>query len=257
MVGLPGLELDDSTQSLIQNHGINNFILFKRNVAGPQQLRSLCKALYSACLNQGLKPPLISIDQEGGTVTRLPPPFTQFPDASELARAVDRADVVRVVPYPTVRDAQRGPDGEVTHVPTAELAVAVEASVAAVGQLRGGLDDELTAVEQPLLALLARIEGALEFSDDEDMDTDAFILEYRGQLTDGLSLLASARHDDNSDFDDKTTGRLSAAWQATYDNDALHFRVVVQDSEHLQTKGIEELWDTLTAALERKLAAGR
>jgi vitamin B12 transporter len=57
---------------------------------------------------------------------------------------------------------------------------------------------------------------ATDFGDpnrDEDIDTDAFILEYRGQLTDTLSVLASARNDDNSDFDDKTTGRLSAAWQ--------------------------------------------
>ncbi|MDJ0879076.1 MAG: TonB-dependent receptor [Halieaceae bacterium] len=57
---------------------------------------------------------------------------------------------------------------------------------------------------------------ATDFGDpnrDEDIDTDSFIVEYRGQLTDTLSVLASARHDDNSDFDDKTTGRVSAAWQ--------------------------------------------
>ncbi len=59
---------------------------------------------------------------------------------------------------------------------------------------------------------------ATEFGDpnrDEDIDTNSFIVEYRGQLTDSLSVLASARNDDNSDFDDKTTGRLSAAWQVT------------------------------------------
>ncbi len=59
---------------------------------------------------------------------------------------------------------------------------------------------------------------ATEFGDpnrDEDIDTNSFIVEYRGQLTDTLSVLASARNDDNSDFDDKTTGRLSAAWQVT------------------------------------------
>lgn len=57
---------------------------------------------------------------------------------------------------------------------------------------------------------------ATDFGDpnrDEDIDTNSFIVEYRGQLTDTLSVLASARNDDNSDFDDKTTGRLSAAWQ--------------------------------------------
>ncbi len=48
---------------------------------------------------------------------------------------------------------------------------------------------------------------------DEDIDTDSFIVEYRGQISENLSVQASARNDDNSDFDDKTTGRISAAWQ--------------------------------------------
>ena len=87
MIGLPGLILDDSTMDLIKDFGINNFIYFKRNVAGPGQLEHLSKALNKACQDNGLPPPLISIDQEGGTVTRLPPPFTQFPDARILAES--------------------------------------------------------------------------------------------------------------------------------------------------------------------------
>jgi vitamin B12 transporter len=58
--------------------------------------------------------------------------------------------------------------------------------------------------------------GPVGFGDpnrDEDMNTDSYILEYRGELTSALSVLASARFDDNSDFDDKTTGRISAAWR--------------------------------------------
>jgi vitamin B12 transporter len=58
--------------------------------------------------------------------------------------------------------------------------------------------------------------GPIGFGDpnrDEDMDTDSWILEYRGELTSTLSILASARVDNNSDFDDKTTGRISAAWR--------------------------------------------
>ncbi len=87
MVGIPGLTLDDSTLHLIQEFGINNFIYFKRNVASPEQLEQLSKALNRACRDNGLLPPLIAIDQEGGTVARLPPPFTQFPDARMLAES--------------------------------------------------------------------------------------------------------------------------------------------------------------------------
>ena len=58
--------------------------------------------------------------------------------------------------------------------------------------------------------------GPIGFGDpnrDEDIDTDSFIAEYRGELGDSISFLASVRHDDNSDFDDKTTGRISGAWR--------------------------------------------
>jgi beta-N-acetylhexosaminidase len=89
MVGLPGLTLDDSTLHLIQQYGINNFIYFKRNVESREQLEHLSRKLQKACSDKGLPPPLIAIDQEGGTVARLPPPFTQFPDARLLAEAVE------------------------------------------------------------------------------------------------------------------------------------------------------------------------
>jgi beta-N-acetylhexosaminidase len=85
MVGLPGIELDDSTLRLIREQRINNFIIFKRNVETPAQLKKLCASLKDACLSEELPPPLISIDQEGGTVARLSAPFTRFPDARKLA----------------------------------------------------------------------------------------------------------------------------------------------------------------------------
>lgn len=91
MVGLPGTSLDKSTLDLVRTQRINNFILFARNVESPDQLRSLTSSLRQACRNEGLAPPLISIDQEGGSVSRLPAPFTQFPDARLLAGADDPA----------------------------------------------------------------------------------------------------------------------------------------------------------------------
>ncbi|MBA3004149.1 MAG: beta-N-acetylhexosaminidase [Desulfurivibrio sp.] len=88
MVGLPGTELDDSTRNLIKSYGINNFILFKRNAENPEQIRTLCLGLVDACRAAGLDAPLISIDQEGGTVARLKAPhFTEFPDARALAES--------------------------------------------------------------------------------------------------------------------------------------------------------------------------
>lgn len=89
MVGLPGLTLDDSTRQLINEEGVSNFIIFARNIENPGQLKKLCRALAAACRTAGLPASLISIDQEGGSVTRLPEPWTRFPDARLLAESAD------------------------------------------------------------------------------------------------------------------------------------------------------------------------
>ncbi len=81
MAGLPGLDLDASTRHLIDRYGVNHFILFRRNVESEEQLVRLSHDLVHYCRQQGLAEPLIAIDQEGGTVARLPEPFAQFGDA--------------------------------------------------------------------------------------------------------------------------------------------------------------------------------
>ena len=89
MAGLPGKELDDSTRRLIAENGVSSFIIFSRNVENPAQLKELCGDLAAECSANGLPKPLIAIDQEGGTVTRLPAPWTRFPDARLLAESND------------------------------------------------------------------------------------------------------------------------------------------------------------------------
>ena len=58
--------------------------------------------------------------------------------------------------------------------------------------------------------------GPVGFGDpnrDEDISADSFVFEYSGDITPAFALLASARTDRNSDFRNKTTGRVSAAWR--------------------------------------------
>lgn len=95
MIGIPGLELDDSTRALICDEGVHNFILFRRNVRDQRQLASLCQALREACLARSLPRPLIAIDQEGGRVARLPPPFTLFDEPRYLAERPDCLALLR------------------------------------------------------------------------------------------------------------------------------------------------------------------
>jgi len=95
MIGFPGADLDTETQELIYRYGIGNFILFRRNVADPLQVARLCLNLKNACRDRGLPLPLISIDQEGGPVARLKPPFTQFSGAAGIAKAANPAAEAR------------------------------------------------------------------------------------------------------------------------------------------------------------------
>ena len=57
--------------------------------------------------------------------------------------------------------------------------------------------------------------GPIVFGDpnrDETLEWSSFVGEYQGSFGESLSILASVRHDDNTDFDNATTARLSAAW---------------------------------------------
>lgn len=87
MVGIPGKGLDPSTINLVEEFHIHNFILFTHNVESKVQLQALCTSLSTLCLDNYLPAPLISIDQEGGSVTRLPPPFSQFADQRKIVKA--------------------------------------------------------------------------------------------------------------------------------------------------------------------------
>ncbi|MEW6427668.1 MAG: glycoside hydrolase family 3 N-terminal domain-containing protein [Thermodesulfobacteriota bacterium] len=91
MTGLPGLSLDEATRALVRKYRVGNFILFRRNIAEAAQLAELNAQLRSLCAACDLPPPLIAIDQEGGSVSRLPPPFRQFGDARLIGKAADPA----------------------------------------------------------------------------------------------------------------------------------------------------------------------
>lgn len=83
MVGIPGPTIDAATRRRLLELRAAGVILFRRNVRTPAQVRRLCAALHQ------LTPQfLIGIDQEGGRVSRLPRPFTQFPPARAIG---DRA----------------------------------------------------------------------------------------------------------------------------------------------------------------------
>lgn len=87
LAGFHGTELDDELKALIRNFRIGGVVLFKRNVESPVQLRSLIEETQHFATVELGRSLWVAIDQEGGLVQRLAPPFTQLPSARSLSLA--------------------------------------------------------------------------------------------------------------------------------------------------------------------------
>jgi len=90
LTGVPGKELDSKTVKLFRRIQPGGFILFGRNIKSPAQLRKLIDDL------RGLSEiePIITIDQEGGRVSRLRLIGNEPPNAQQL-RDKDDVDLIR------------------------------------------------------------------------------------------------------------------------------------------------------------------
>jgi len=88
-MGLPGPELDEELRDFIRQYQPGGFILFGRNIESPSQLRELTSELVTLCE----VPPIITVDQEGGRVSRLAKITAQPPFADDLRRA-RRSDLI-------------------------------------------------------------------------------------------------------------------------------------------------------------------
>ena len=86
-IGLPGTELDAQTRDLLTEVQPGGVIIFGRNVAGPEQLRSLIDGVRELVT----MPPLFGIDQEGGLVDRLRRIFMPMPSARTIRQHGDLA----------------------------------------------------------------------------------------------------------------------------------------------------------------------
>lgn len=93
LVGIPGPEVDETTRYLIQDLRVGGLILFKRNIAQPQQTADLIRDCQALARAAGSYPLLLAVDQEGGPVQRLRRPFPEMPSAREFGQAAEPAAV--------------------------------------------------------------------------------------------------------------------------------------------------------------------
>src|SRR5213082_3967921 len=90
MTGVPGQELDGKTATLFRKVNPGAFILFRRNIESAPQLRKLIDDLRDLSSTE----PIITIDQEGGRVSRLRLIGSEPPNAQQL-RDKDDVDLIR------------------------------------------------------------------------------------------------------------------------------------------------------------------
>jgi beta-N-acetylhexosaminidase len=83
MLGFTGPEASPELTSLIKEYHPGGLILFGRNLKSAEQIVELTNAVQRLA---GPIPLFISIDQEGGRVSRLPSDFTIFPPCAVLGR---------------------------------------------------------------------------------------------------------------------------------------------------------------------------
>jgi beta-N-acetylhexosaminidase len=91
LVGVPGPELDARSAALYQEVQPGGFIIFGRNITAPGQLRKLVDDLRALSHIE----PIITIDQEGGRVSRLRLIGSEPPNAQQLRDHDDPALIER------------------------------------------------------------------------------------------------------------------------------------------------------------------
>ena len=91
LTGVPGYELDSKTAALFRRVQPGGFILFGRNIQSAPQLRKLIDDLRDLSATE----PIITIDQEGGRVSRLRLIGNEPPNAQQLRDRNDAALVRR------------------------------------------------------------------------------------------------------------------------------------------------------------------
>ena len=91
LTGIPGTELDAETAAAFRRIQPGGFILFGRNIQTPTQLRKLIDDLRDLSDIE----PIITIDQEGGRVSRLKLIGNEPPNAQQLRDKGDPALIRR------------------------------------------------------------------------------------------------------------------------------------------------------------------
>lgn len=96
MVGFHSTFYDDHIEQLVGEYKIGNVILFSRNILDSRQTRDLCSRIQSKMLEHTGIPAFISIDHEGGMVSRVHRDITCLPGNMAVGATNDPANAGKV-----------------------------------------------------------------------------------------------------------------------------------------------------------------
>jgi beta-N-acetylhexosaminidase len=91
VLGFDGTRFNSDLEVLIGRFQAGGIILFRQNIVSPEQVAQLCADVQAFAASCGQPPLFIAVDQEGGVVSRLPAPFTQF-DGNPFIRTREAAN---------------------------------------------------------------------------------------------------------------------------------------------------------------------
>ena len=87
--GFPGTEMPEDFIALVKKYKVGNVILFKHNITSLAQLKTLCTDIQTLITTETGHPAFITIDQEGGAVSRLAEDYYNVPGAMALTATGD------------------------------------------------------------------------------------------------------------------------------------------------------------------------
>ncbi|WP_139998667.1 beta-N-acetylhexosaminidase [Paenibacillus paridis] len=88
LVGLEGTSMQEHSKEMIDSYHVGGFILYKDNITSAAQTLKFLNQLKQA--NQDNQAALwLSIDQEGGKVSRMPDDFKKLPPAADVGKAAN------------------------------------------------------------------------------------------------------------------------------------------------------------------------
>lgn len=88
-IGIEGYTMDETAMRIIKEYHVGGIILFGRNVKNPTQLLQLINSLKEENSKKDI-PLFISVDEEGGKVSRVPSELIKIPTSREIGKRNNR-----------------------------------------------------------------------------------------------------------------------------------------------------------------------